>query len=167
MSASGKWARVETRSRPRLPRPMIADFTRGPCNFSASTALAVGRSITSSTPPNIVMSAAVELPLRKSRRFTSCQFGFCCFIKIRYLPQFLDSNIPKRHRPVVALQENGPWFCHLVVDFRSGRFVALDILVDFHAVHRDANLIANDGRLGRLPFSSRFRDKLVGCLEIV
>src|ERR1035441_4597653 len=83
------------------------------------------------------------------------------------LRQFLDADVAKAHRAVVALQEDRSGLVDPAVNLGTGRPVALHVVVDLDAVQGHGDLVADNGSFGALPFASRLGDELVRGFESV
>ena len=81
--------------------------------------------------------------------------------------QFFNANVAERNRPMVALQKNGSGLIHISVQFAAGRFVALDIIVDFDSVEHDRDFVSNNRSLGGLPFVAGLADEFIRRFEII
>ena len=86
--------------------------------------------------------------------------GTCLF-------EFFDPHVAERDRAVIALQKDRARLVDLVVDFAAGRFVALDVVVDLHAVEHDGDLVALDRGFGGLPLVAGLGDEFIRLFEVV
>src|SRR5690349_10127321 len=93
-------------------------------------------------------------------------WDFVCLLMEQQLLQLLDPDVAKRHRPVIALQEDRARLIHLVVNFAAGGLAALDVVMSLHAVLHDGDSVADDRSLDRLPFAAGLGNEFVRRLEV-
>src|SRR6266508_5233462 len=101
--------------------------------------------------------------LRAGIRFSDC----IATLLFPGLLQFLDPDIAKPNRPVIALEENRAGLVNLVVNLAAGRLAALDIVMNLHAVLHHGDFVADHRGLDRLPFAAGFGNEFVGRLEVI
>src|SRR5436190_1277127 len=81
--------------------------------------------------------------------------------------QFFNLNLPELDTAVVALQEDRARFGDFVVDFRAGRLIAGNIVVNLFSVHGHRYFVADDGRFNNVPFARGFGREGVRLLEVI
>src|SRR5439155_14774487 len=70
-----------------------------------------------------------------------------------FLRQLFYPDISKAYRAVIALQHDWAGFVHLIVQLAASRLVALDFIMNFDAIKKGGDAVANDCDLGGLPFA--------------
>lgn len=68
---------------------------------------------------------------------------------------------------MVALEHDWAGLVNVLIKFAPGRFGALDIVMNFHAVQSNRDLVSNNSCFAGLPFVAGFGNEFVGRFEIV
>ena len=82
-----------------------------------------------------------------------------------FILQRFDADIAEGDRAVVALEKDRAGLIEFVVQFAPCRPIALDVVMNLHAVEDKGDFVAHNGGFGRLPFAgflgSKLRDGLL------